>query len=69
MSEVAVVLKYADGDGYFDQLYKHRMRENWLTSRNILYTFTAIDSYAPEIPYAVILDEQDAMAFKLRFGL
>ncbi len=66
-NQVPVILK-ASG-GYFDRLGQHRIRENWLTSRNIPHTFMLMDSYEPEIPHVVLLDAKDATAFKLRFGL
>lgn len=68
MSLVPITLKYS-GSGYFDRLGQHRICENWLTSRKIAHTFMLMDSYEPEIPHVILLDDRDATAFKLRFGL
>ena len=66
-SQIAIILKYSGG--YFDRLGQSRIYKNWLTTRNIEHTFMMLDSYEPEMPHLVLLDNKDATAFKLRFGL
>jgi len=65
----AVILRFS-GPGYFDWLGQKRIYENWLTNREIEYEFLYLDTYNNNLPnVAMIKNSQDALAFKLRFGL
>lgn len=68
MNQVAVMLNYSTANDYFFQKYIFSQYKSWLTERNVEHTFVGQDVYTSE-PYVVLLSENDATAFKLRFGL
>ena len=66
MNEASVIRLKIEGS-YFDQKFCIHNYSRWLTDRGIYFTFMPSETIG--IPYIVVMDAEDAVAFKLRFGL
>lgn len=61
-----VILKLSGG--VFDMKIQYNIYTRWLNARGIEYTGMMEDAYAV-CPHVILMMAEDAVAFKLRFGL
>lgn len=66
MKQIPVMLKYSGR--YHDDNGQLNAWRTWLTVRGISFTFMLEDVY-DDIPCVVMMSSEDAIAFRLRFGL
>lgn len=60
-------VKLNTAGGYFDRMGSFNIYDRWLTERGI--EFTVIKNTFDGLPMALIFEDQDALAFKLKFNL
>lgn len=64
---MAVAIKVRTSSDWVTRLYLDRIYSEWLTEHNV--DITMIVRGTDNLLLAVILEPEDALAFKLRFGL
>jgi hypothetical protein len=57
----------AENNDYYSQLYTVNKMREWLTDNNV--QFSELRLNYEHVPHTFLMDTQDAVAFKLRFGL
>jgi len=62
-----VILPNPSSGNWCEQLYTINTMREWLNSRNIQFYEMILNH--EQIPHTFLMDTQDAIAFKLRFGL
>lgn len=68
MSKKQVPILLNPRGGYFDQKGQIEAYRRWLTIRGVAFTFMLEDAYN-DIPHVILIEPEDAVAFKLKFGL
>lgn len=63
-----VIINYGY-DNHFDAEARYRTYTLWLDDRNIKYEGILEDFFSVHPPVIISMDAEDAVAFKLRFGI